>query len=171
MQFPEIHNLSKVSRKERDNQNSVIYIIVVKSLSPNSLLPHELKHARLPCPSLSLAVCSNSSMESVTPSNHLILGHSLLLLPSFFPSIRVFSNELESLHQVAKSIGASASASVLPMNIQGWFPLGWTGLISLPSKGLSRVFSNTAAQKHQFFAIQPSLWSNSHNGTRLLEKP
>ena len=70
-----------------------------------------------------------------------------------------------------QSIGASASASVLPMNIQGWFPLGWTGLISLPSKGLSRVFSNTTAQKHQFLAIQPSLWSNSHTGTRLPEKP
>ena len=69
------------------------------------------------------------------------------------------------------SIGASASASVLPMNIQGWFPLGLTGLISLKSRGLSRVFSNTTVQKHQFFDAQPSLWSNSHIHTLLLEKP
>ena len=70
-----------------------------------------------------------------------------------------------------QSIGASPSASVLLMNIQGWFPLGWTGWISLLSKGLSRVFSNTTVQKHQFFVIQPSLWSNSHIHTWLLENP
>ena len=70
-----------------------------------------------------------------------------------------------------QSIGASASASVLPMNIQDWFPLGLNGLIFLQSKGLSRVFSNTTVQKHQFFSIQPSLWSNSHIHTWLLEKP
>ena len=70
-----------------------------------------------------------------------------------------------------QSIGASASASVLPMNIQDWFPLGLTGWISLQSKGLSRVFSNTTAQKHQFFGAQLSLWSNSHIHTWLLEKP
>ena len=68
-------------------------------------------------------------------------------------------------------IGASASASVLPMNIQGWFPLGLTDLISLLSKGLSRVFSNTTVWKHQFFGTQPSLWSNFHIPTWLLEKP
>ena len=70
-----------------------------------------------------------------------------------------------------KSIGASASASVLSMNSQGWFPLGLTGLISLQSKGLSRVFSNTTVQKHQFFSSQPSLWSSSHICMWLLEKP
>ena len=70
-----------------------------------------------------------------------------------------------------QSIGASASASVLPTNIQAWFPLGLTGLISLLSKGLSRVFSNITVQKHQFFGAQPSLWSNSHIPTWLLEKP
>ena len=69
-----------------------------------------------------------------------------------------------------QSIGASASASVLPMNIQGWFPLGLTGLISLQSKGLSRVFSSTTVQKHQFSGSQPSLWSSSHTCTWLLEK-
>ena len=70
-----------------------------------------------------------------------------------------------------QSIGASASASVLPKNIQGWFPLGLTGLISLQSKGLSRAFSSTTVGKHQFFSAQPSLWSNSHICTWLLEKP
>ena len=74
-------------------------------------------------------------------------------------------------HQVAKELEDSASASVLPMNIQDWFPLGLTGLISLQSKGLSGVFSNTTAQKHQFFSTQLTLWSNSHIHTWLLEKP
>ena len=70
-----------------------------------------------------------------------------------------------------QSIGASASAAVLPMNIQGWFPLGLTSLISLQTKGFSRVFSNTTFQKHQFFGAQLSLWSNSHIHTWLLKKP
>ena len=101
------------------------------------------------------------SIKSVMPSNHLILCHSLLLLASVFPSIRVFSNE-SVLHIRSQSIGASASASVLPVNIQDWFPLGLTGCISLQSKGFSRVFSNSIVQKHQFFGAQLSLWSNSH---------
>ena len=70
-----------------------------------------------------------------------------------------------------QSIGVSASVSVLPMNIQDWFPLGWTGLISLQSKGLSRVFPNTTIQKHQFFSAQPSFWYNSHIHIWLLDKP
>ena len=74
-------------------------------------------------------------------------------------------------HQGGQSIGASASASVLPMNIQDWFPLGLLALISLPSKGLSRVFSNTTVQKHRFFGAQLSLWSTSHIPTWLLGKP
>ena len=86
------------------------------------------------------------SIESMMPSNHLILC-SLLLWPLIFPSIRVFSNE--SAHIRCQSIGASASTSVFPMNIQGWFPLGLTGLISLLFKGLSRVFSSTAIWKPQ----------------------
>ena len=104
------------------------------------------------------------SIELVMPSNYLILCCPFLLLPSIFPSIRVFS--IESGGQI---IGASAS--VLSMNIQDWFPLGLTGLISLLSKGLSRVFSSTTIQKHQFFGTQTSLWSNSHICTWLLEKP
>ena len=94
-------------------------------------------------------------IELVMPSNHLIVYCPLLLLPSIFPSIRVFSS-------CGKSIGVSASASVLSMNIQDCFTLRLTGLISLQSKGLSRVFFNITVQKHQFFGAQPSLWSNSH---------
>ena len=110
------------------------------------------------------------SIESMMPSNHLILYCPLLLPPSIFPSIRVFSND--SVFCIRwPSIGVSASTSVLPKNIQGWSPLGWTGWITLQSKGLSRVFSNTTVQKHQFFGVQPSLWSNSHIHTWLLEKP
>ena len=87
------------------------------------------------------------------PSNHLILCCPLLLPPSIFPSIRVFSNE-SVLHIRWPKYWSLASASVLPMNIQDWFPLGWTGWISLQSKGLSRVFSNTTVQKRQFFSTQ-----------------
>ena len=89
------------------------------------------------------------STESVMPSNHLVLCRPRLLLPSIFPNIRVFSNKL-ALHMHssgAQSIGASASASVLLMNIQDWFPLGWTGLISLQPKGLLRIFSPTPQLK------------------------
>ena len=117
-----------------------------------------MQHARLSCPSPSPGVHPSSpefmSIESVMPSNHLIPCHHLLLLPSIYPSIRVFSNELVA-HIRWQSIGASASALVLPVNIQGWFPLGSCGLI-LQSKGLSRVFSNTTVQKHQFFGAQLS---------------
>ena len=94
------------------------------------------------------------SVESVMPSNHLIFCHPLLLLPSIYRSIRVFFQFFASGGQ---SIGASASASVHPMNIQYWFPLGLTGLIFLQSEGLSRVFSNTTVEKHQFFSAQLSL--------------
>ena len=96
------------------------------------------------------------SIKSVMPSNHLILCHPLLLLPSIFPSIRVFSND-QLFASGSQSIGVSASTSVLPMNTQDWSPLGWTGWISLQSRGLSRVFSNTTVQKHQFFGTQLSL--------------
>jgi len=76
-----------------------------------------------------------------------------------------------SSHQGGQSIGVSALPSVLPMNIRDWLPLGWTGLISLQSKGLSRVFSNTTVRKHKFFSAQASLWSNSYIHIWLLEKP
>ena len=108
------------------------------------------------------------SIESVMPSNHLILCHPLLLLLSILTSIRVISNE-SAVHISGQSTGASAS--FLPKSIQGWFPLRLTRLISLLFKGLSRVFSSTTVQKHQFFSTQPSLCSTSHIHTWLLEKP
>ena len=101
------------------------------------------------------------SIALVIPSNHLILCYPLLLLLSIFPSIRVFSNELV-LRIRCQSIGVSASTSVLPMNIQDWFLLGWTGWISLQSKGLLRVSSNTSVQKHQLFGSHLSMESISY---------
>ena len=109
------------------------------------------------------------SIESVMPSNHLILCRPLLLLPSVFPSIRVFPMSW-LFASGSQSIGALAYASVLPMSFQVWFTLGLTVLILL-SKGLSRVFSSTTIQKHQFFGAQPSFWSNSHIRTWLVERP
>ena len=109
------------------------------------------------------------SIVSVMPSNHPILCHPLLL-PSIFPSIRVFQMSQLSTSG-GQSIGVSASTSVPPMNTQDWSSLGWTGWISLQSKGLSRVFSNTTVQKQQFFGAQLSSQSNSHIHTWLLEKP
>ena len=106
-----------------------------------------------------------TSIESLMPSSHLILGRPLLLLPPILPSIRVFSSEL-ALHTRWPSIGASAS--VLPVSIQGWFPLGLTGLISLQPKEL---FSSSANWKHQFFSAQPSSQSNSYIHTWPLGKP
>ena len=109
------------------------------------------------------------SIESVMPSNHLILCRPLLLLPSVFPSIRVFSNE--SAFSIKRLKFWSFSFSISPSNeYSGWFPLGLAGLISLQSKGLSRVLSSTTIQKYQFFGTQPSLWSNCHIWTWLLEK-
>ena len=108
-------------------------------------------------------------IESMMLSNHLILYCPLLLLPSIFPSIRVFSSE-SLFTSGGHSIGVSASASVLPINIQDWFLLGLTSLISLQSKGLSRVFSSNIIRKHRFFGTPPSLWSHSHTCTWLLEK-
>ena len=96
--------------------------------------------------------------DAIQPSH---LCHPLLLLPPIPPSIRVFSNE-STLRMRWPNIGVSTTASVLPMNTQDWSPLGWTGWISLQSKGLSRVFSNTTVQKHQFFSAQLSSQSNSH---------
>ena len=106
-------------------------------------------------------VCYPTTSSSVVPfSSHL---QSFPVSGSFQMS-QFFTSS-------GQSNGVSASASVLPMNIQGWFPLGWTGWISFQSKGHSRVFSNTTVQKHQFFGTQLSLWSNSHIHTWLLEKP
>ena len=105
---------------------------------------------------ISQSLLTLMSIESVMPSNHLILRHPLLLLPSVFPSIRVFSNESALCIRCPKYWSFNFP-SVLPMNSQHWFPLGLTGLISLQSKGLSRVFFNTTVQKHQFSSAQLSL--------------
>ena len=110
------------------------------------------------------------SIKSVMPSNLLILCRPLLLHLQSFPAPGSFQIS-QFFASSDQSIRASASASVLPMNIQDWFPLGWTGWISLLSKGLSRVFSSTTVQKHQFFSTQLSLQSNSRIHTWLLEKP
>ena len=109
------------------------------------------------------------SIEFVMPMNHLTLSSPYLLAFYFSPASGSFS--LSWLFTLGgQGIGASASALVLPVNIQDWFPLGLTGLISLQSKGFSRVFSNTTVQKHQFFGSQPSLWFTFHRHTWLLEK-
>ena len=117
-----------------------------------------------------LSLLKLTSLESVMPSRHLILCNPFSSCSQSFPA----SGSFPMSHLFAsggRSFGASASASVLPMSIQDWFPLGWTDWISLQSKGFSRVFSNTMVQKHQFLCAQPSLWSNSHIHTWLLEKP
>ena len=141
------------------------------SVVSDSLRPHWLQHARLPCPSSTPGAYSNScplyqwcyptNSSSVVPfSSHLQSFPS----SGSFPVSRFFAPG-------GQSTGVSASASVLPMNIQDWFPLGWTGWIFLLFKGLSRAFSNTTVQKHQLFGAQPSSCSSSHIHTWPLEKP
>ena len=137
----------------------------------DSLRPHELQHVRPLCPSPTSRVHPNSC-----PS-------SQWCHPAFSSSVVPFSSCPRSLPASGsfpmsqlftwggQSVGVSASTSVLPMNTQDWSPLGWTSCISLQSKGLSRVFSNTVVQKHQFFVAQLSLESNSHIYTWPLEKP
>ena len=127
-----------------------------------TLQPHESQHARLPYPSPTPRVCSNSCPSSrrchpTISSSVIPFSSCLQSFPAsgFFPRSQFFTSG-------GPSIGVSASASVLPMNIRDRFPLGWTGWISLQSKGLSRVFSNTTVQKHQFYGPQLSLQSNSH---------
>ena len=136
--------------------------VIVQSLSHVWIFATPWTTARQASPSftISQSLLKLICIESVMPSNHLILNP--------FSSCQSFPASRASLVSrlftpVDQSIGASASASVLPMNIQGWFPLGLTGLISLLSKKLSRVFSSTTVWKHQFFGSQSSLWSNSHS--------
>ena len=140
------------------------------SVMSDSLQPHRLQHTRLPCSSPIPGSYSNSCplswwchpaiSSSVVPFSS---GPQSFPKSGSFPVSQFFTSG-------GQSIGVPASVSVLPMNIQDWFPLGWTGCISLKSKGFSRVFSNTAVQKHQFFGAQPSSQSNSHIHTWLLEK-
>ena len=137
----------------------------------NSLWRYGLQHSRLPRPSPTPKVYSNSCPFSrLMPSNHLILCLPFSCCLQFFPASGSFKMR-QFFTSGGQSVEVSALASVLPMNIQDWFPLGWTGWISLLFKGLSRVFSNITVQKHQFFVPQLSLWSNSHIHTWLLAKP
>ena len=127
----------------------------------DSLQPHRQQHTRPPCPSPTPWACSNSC--PLGQWCHPAISSSFVLCsscPQSFPALRSFPMS-QLFASGGQSIGASASASVLPMNIQDWFPLGLTDLISLPSKGFSRVFSNTTVQKHQLFSTQPTLWFNS----------
>ena len=142
-----------------------------RSVVSDSLQPHESHHARPPCSSPIPGVHSDSR------------PYSWWCHPAISSSVIPFSSCPQSLPALGsfpmsqlfawggQSTGVSALASVLPMNTQDWSPLGWAGWTSLQSKGLSRVFSNTTVQKHQFFGAQLSLWSNSHIHTWQLEKP
>ena len=171
---------SKAYQKEKNKFHSLmhmciyIYISSVQfscSVVSNSLWPHELQHARPPCPSPAPGVHSNSRpwsrwchpaiLSSVVPFSSC---SQTLPASESFPMSQLFS-------WGGQSTGFSALASFLPKNTQDWSPLGWTGWISWQSKGLSRVFSNTTVQKHQFFGAQPSSQSNSHIHTWPLEKP
>ena len=146
----------------------LVQLLFSHSVMSDSLQPCELQHSRLPCPSPSTQGCSNSCPLSWWCHPTVSSSVAPFSCPQSFPVSGSFPIS-QFFASGGQSIGASASASVLPMNIQGWFPLGLTGLISLLSKGLSRVFSSTTVQKYRFFSAQPSLWSNSHILTQLLE--
>ena len=133
-----------------------------------SLQPHESQHSRPPCPSP-----TPGGYPNLCPSSGLCHPASVVPFsswPQSFPALGSFPMS-QLFTWGGQSIGVSASTSVFPMNTQDWSPLGWTGWISLQSKGLSRVFSNTTVQKHQFFGTQLSSPSNSHIHTWLQEEP
>ena len=141
------------------------------SVVSDSLQPHGPQHARLPCPSPTPRVYPNSCPSSQwchpTTSSSVVPFSSC---PQSFPASGSFQMS-QFFISSGQSIGVSASTSGPPMNTQDWFLLGWTGWTTLQSKGLSRVFSNTTVQKHQFFSTHLSLLSNSHIYTWPLEKP
>ena len=140
------------------------------SVVSDSLRPHRLQHTRSPCPSPTPTVYSNSC--PLSQWCHPTIPSSVVPFTSHHPSSPASGFfPMSQFSSGGQSIGVSASTSVLPMNTQDWSPLGWTDWISLQSMGLSRVFSNTTVQKHQFFGTQLSLQSNSHNRTWVLEKP
>ena len=156
-------NKSVIKVYKTETFNMLIKISSVQfshSVMSNSLRPLESHHSGPPCPSPTLRVYSNSCPLSrwchPTISSSVVPFSSC---PQFFPASGSFPMSL-FFTSGGQNIGISASASVLPMNIQDLFPLGWTGCIALKSKGLSRVFSNIAVQKHQFFGAQPSSQSN-----------
>ena len=141
------------------------------SVVSSSLQTPGLQHARLPYPSSSLSACSNSC--PLSQWCHPTITSSVIPFSSCLQSFPASGSFQMSpfFASGGQSIGASAPASALPVNTHCWFPLGLTVLISLLSKELSRVFSSTTVWKHQFFSTQPSLWSNSHIHTWLLDKP
>ena len=151
-----------------------VYISSVQfscSVMSNNLQSHESQHARPPCPPPTPRVHPNS--RPLSQWCHPAISPSVVPFsscPQSLPASKSFPMS-QHFQWHGQSTGLSASASVLPMNTQDWSPLGWTGWISLQSKGLSRVFSNTTAQKHQFFGSQPSSQYNSHIHTWPLEKP
>ena len=149
---------------------SIAQFSSISSAMSDSLWPHESQHTRPPCPSPTSGVYSNSCPSSWRC--HPAISSSVFPFSSCPQSLPVSGSFPMSQHFAwgGQSIGISASASVLPMNTQDWSPLGWTGWISLQSKGLSRVFSNTTVQKHQFSGTQLSSQSNSHIHTWPLEK-
>ena len=140
------------------------------SVVSDSLWPHESQYSRPPCQSPTPGVYSNSCPSSQWRHPNITSSIVPFSWPQSFPASRSFQMN----HLIAsggQNIGVAASTSVLPMKTQDWCSLGWTGWISLQSKGLSRVFSNTTVQKHQFFGAQLSSQSNSQIHTWLLEKP
>ena len=160
-----------VMTDEQDNMLNVSSHSVQfsRSIMSDSLWPHESQHTRPPCPSQTPGVYSNSCPSSRWC--HQVISSSVVPFsscPQSLPASGSFPVS-QPFAWGGQSIGVSASASVLPVNTQDWFPLGWTGWISLQSKGFSRAFSNTTAQQHQFFSTQLSLWSNSHIHTWLLK--
>ena len=158
----------KHSREPLSFYSSVQFSCTVVS---DSLRPHGPQHIRPPCPSPTPGVYSNSCPLSWWC--HPTIPFSLIPFSSHLQSFPALGSFQMSQFFTSRglTIGVSASTSAPPMNIQDWSPLGWTGCISLQSKGLSRVFSNTTVQNHQFFGTQVSLWSNSHIHTWPLEKP
>ena len=152
--------------------SSLKQMLFSRSVVSDSLRPRESQHARPPCPSLTPGVYSNSCPPSWW--RHPAISSSVVPSSSSCPQSLLASGSFPMSQLFAwggQSIVVSASASVLPMNTQDWSPLGWIGWISLQSKGLSRVFSNTTVQKYQFFGAQLSSQSNSYIHTWPLEKP
>ena len=144
-------------KKQNESFSSVQFR---RSVMSNSLQPHGLQHARLPCPS----PVHNQLLELAQTHVHPTISSSVVPFSSCLHSFTASGSFLmnQFFTSDGQNIAVSASGPVLPMNIQDWFPLGLTGWISLQSKGLSRVFSSTTVQRHQFFNTQPSLWSSSH---------
>ena len=143
-------------------------VFQLRSLS-HFLWPHGLQHARLPYPSSYPRACSNSCPSSRWC--HPTIPSSVIPFPSWLQSFPASGPLSMSQHFSSGSWSIGSLTSVLPLNIQGWFPFGLTSFISLQSEGLSRVFSSTTVQKHQFFGPHPALWSNFHIHPCLLEKP